>query len=53
MGYNTDNMGMHFRNVLCKRNQDPKDYTLHDFIYMKEKLIYDDKNKNIGVYDGN
>lgn len=32
-------MWMNFKTMLCKKSQDPKDYTLYDFIYMKEKLI--------------
>lgn len=30
---------MNFKTMLCKKSQDPKDYTLYDSIFMKEKLI--------------
>lgn len=38
---------MNFRNMLCRRSEDPTDYTLYDFIYVKAELIYGDKNQNI------
>lgn len=39
---------MNFRNTLCRRSQDPKDYTFYDSIYVKAELIYGDKNQDIG-----
>lgn len=39
---------MNFRNLLYRRSQDPKNYALYDFIYMKANLIYGDKHQNIG-----
>lgn len=40
-------MWINFRNMLYRRSQDAKNYTLFDFIYMKAKLIYGDKHQNI------